>query len=78
MLGLANLDMLLGFATPLGGVACTSGLNVSGNALLPRAAIIISSGLGPNSSKLESADTEGVLVMLEAVTLLRTIVPRPL
>lgn len=43
--------------------------------------MIISSGLGPNSSKLESAEKLGVLEKLpwsvEAVTLLKTPGPRP-
>lgn len=74
--GLANLE--IGLATPLGGVACTSGLKVRGSALRPLAAMIISSGLGPKSSKLASpVEEDGVLVMFEAVMFDSTTVPRP-
>lgn len=78
--GLASFEIGRG-ATPRGGVACTSGLKVRGSARRPLAAMIISSGLGPNrwSSKLASPpeDDEGVLVMFEAVMLDSTTVPRP-
>ena len=75
----------------LKGVVWTSGLNVSGIALLPRAAITNSSGLGvgpklPTSEVVNKVLVENALPMfgttlfvtVVAVTLSSTIIPRPL